>query len=1092
MSEIRAALFLAGVLVAAGSSSSAQSVVWAQRMGGAGFEATFSIAADTSGHSYVTGLFEGTATFGAFTLNAAGSQDAFVEKVDPTGTVLWAKRMGGGPGTGGYGIGLDADGNTYVAGSFTGNSTFGDFTLASAGNSDIFVAKLDPAGTVLWATRMGGTFTDDGTSIAVDASGNTYVTGYFYGAANFGAFPLTPAGGGDVFVAKLDPDGEVVWARRMGGTFGDQAFGISVDTHGNSYVTGYFQGTAAFGAHGLISAGNFDIFVEKLGPDGTVLWARRMGGTGFDIGARTAADSSGNSYVTGRFQGVGAFGAYSLTSAGSSDVFVEKLGPDGTVLWARRMGGSSADDGYRISVDAGGNSYVSGNFDGAATFGTYTLSSAGDDDVFAEKLDPNGLVRWAIRMGGASGDPAGGIFVDAGGDVYLSGAFADSATLGSFTLSSAGDEDIFVARLGSRYAALGDSYSSGEGLSPYLPGTENACHRSPQAYPYQLSFPGISLAGSSFIACTGATTDNVRPGGEGHFGGPSQLDEPYSPDPNTAVVNAATQLVTLTIGGDDMRFAWVLQKCAKNCPRVGIPAFSSCESNDCRPFGSSGPTLRQYLLQLLPGVQADVTNVYRCIRDTHAPNASVLALGYPRLFRAPPDSCGGSAGFNENEQRFLNDMALTLNASVENAASAAGVHFVDVLPDFRTHEVCSPDPWVNGVQFNPFSGTFHPNTEGQMNYARVLDRFLAASAIPPGSANLPANPPPGLPGTCAPGLTAASTARAGQNLGPTVPLVSELAVEPASSPVCESHGLYVSGQSVRLQGSGFGSLQSVAVQLGAGDGDFVASLGNVQADGGGVLDAVLALPAGAPTQGTALVEAQGLRSDGGILLLWVQIGLSTSFGSDQDGDATPDPCDDCPLTANPDQMDSDGDRIGDACDLCPNDLENDLDGDGSCADVDPCPWDFANDADSDGRCETVDNCPTAPNADQADADGDMFGDFCDCAPADPGAGAVPPGAARLVWDASRTTLSWDPLAPGVAGGQVIYDLVWGALESLPVGIGIEACGASGVVGTTTADPSPMPSSGDGFWFIVRGRNACGAGTYGSDSDGVERTSSACP
>jgi hypothetical protein len=377
----------------------AQELAWVRDMGGTGYDFGYGIAVGATGNTYVTGIFQGTATFGTFTLTAAGGAsdyDIFVEKLDSAGVVQWARRMGGASAdTPIGGVAVDAIGNAYITGTFFGTATFGDYTLTALppGYSDIFVVKLDSAGVVQWARRMGGADHDSGWGIAVDAGGNTYVTGYFKNVGNFGTFYLTAsAQSQDIFVEKLDSAGVVQWARRMGGTDIDKSFGIAVDAIGNAYVTGYFSGTATFGTFTLTAAegaSHTDIFVEKLDSAGVVQWARRMGGAGAESGDGIRVDGNGNSYVTGVFQGTATFGTFTLTAAGGAsdyDIYVEKLDSAGAVQWATRMGGTGTDGGFEIVVDTSGNAYVTGDFQNTATFGTFTLTSAGGQDIFVAKL----------------------------------------------------------------------------------------------------------------------------------------------------------------------------------------------------------------------------------------------------------------------------------------------------------------------------------------------------------------------------------------------------------------------------------------------------------------------------------------------------------------------------------------------------------------------------------------------------------------------------------------------------------------------------------------------------------------------------------
>jgi len=435
---------------------------WAKQAGGIGSDTgRGSIIVDANGNSYVTGVFTGTATFGDFTLTSSGSKDVFVVKLDADGNWQWAKQAGGIANDEGIGISVDADGNSYVTGYFQETATFGAFTLTSSGSYDVFVAKLDTDGNWQWATKAGGSGGENcrGYGITIDDAGNSYVTGYFTGTATFGAFTITSNGSYDGFVAKLDTDGNWQWAKQAGGSSYDFGISISVDANGNSYVTGTFSVTATFGAFTLISSGSYDVFVAKLDTDGNWQWAKQAGGSASDKGYGISVDANGNSYVIGGFESTTAtFGAFTLTSSGDCDVFVAKLDIDGNWQWAKQAGGSGYDYGYGISVDANSNSYVTGEFEATATFGAFTLTSSGDCDVFVAKLDIDGNWQWAKQAGGSGYDYGYCISVDANSNSYVTGSFEETATFGTTTLTSSGSSDIFVAKI---TGPIGDFNSDG-------------------------------------------------------------------------------------------------------------------------------------------------------------------------------------------------------------------------------------------------------------------------------------------------------------------------------------------------------------------------------------------------------------------------------------------------------------------------------------------------------------------------------------------------------------------------------------------------------------------------------------------------------
>jgi len=307
---------------------------------------------------------------------------------------------------------------------------------------------------------------DESRAVAVDASGNTYVTGYFAGTADFdpsvGEAGLTSAGGNDIFIAKYDASGNYLWAKRMGGTGSDIGNAIALDGLGNVYVTGSFAGTADFdpsvGTAELMSAGGGDIFIAQYDASGNYLWAKRMGGTGNDIGNAIALDGLGNVHVTGSFAGTADFDpgplAANLTGVGSNDIFIAKYDASGNYVWAKSVGSSGLDSGNGIAVDGSGNVHMTGQFTGTADFdpgaGTANLTSLGGNEAFIAKYDASGNYVWAKRVGGSSGDVSHALVLDGSGNVHVTGYFNGTADFdpgaGTASLMSVGTQDIFIAK----------------------------------------------------------------------------------------------------------------------------------------------------------------------------------------------------------------------------------------------------------------------------------------------------------------------------------------------------------------------------------------------------------------------------------------------------------------------------------------------------------------------------------------------------------------------------------------------------------------------------------------------------------------------
>ncbi len=451
-------------------------VVWAKQIGGTSSEVGYGIAVDSLGNVYTTGYFAGTVDFdpgeGVFNLTSVGNKDIFISKLDNAGNFVWAKQMRGPSYDLELSIAVDSSSYVYTTGGFTGIVDFDPgpetFILTSIGYGDVFVSKLDSAGNFVWAKQMGGPNDDVAVDIATDRLGNVYTTGYFRRTVDFDpdmaeTFNLTSIGNRDFFISKLDSDGNFVWAKRIGSsTSNDQGLGIALDISGNVITTGIFHGTADFdpgeGTSNLTSDGT-DIFVSKLDSDGNFVWAKRMGGENNDIGQAIAVDISGNVYTTGFFRGTADFdpgaGVFNLTSVGDEDIFVSKLDSAGVFVWAKRMGGTSDDQGLGIAVDNSNNVYTSGFFKATADFDpdaveTFNLTSPWKD-IFVSKLGSKGNFMWAGQMGGTSDDQGLGIAVDNSNNVYTTGFFQRTADfdpgIWMVNLASAGGSDFFVSKL---------------------------------------------------------------------------------------------------------------------------------------------------------------------------------------------------------------------------------------------------------------------------------------------------------------------------------------------------------------------------------------------------------------------------------------------------------------------------------------------------------------------------------------------------------------------------------------------------------------------------------------------------------------------
>lgn len=302
-------------------------------------------------------------------------------------------------------------------------------------------------------------------SIAVDGSGNTYLTGHFRGAVDFdpgpGTFVITNTGFDNIFICKLDAGGSLVWAVSMvSGGGNDQGFGIAVDADaaGDVYLTGRFSGIADFdpgpGTFNLNSSAG-SVFVCKLSSSGIFQWARAMGGSGEGTGI--SLDNAGNVYVAGHFRGGSEYGPFDFASVGDWDIFVCKLNSSGTFQWARQIGSSGGEQCWDLDADSLGNLYFTGRFGGAVDFdpgpGISNLSIPGASGTYVCKLNTSGIFQWARGMGGGAGSYADGssIVVSGSGGVCFTGRYNGTIDFlsgpGTSDLTSAGGDDIFVCKL---------------------------------------------------------------------------------------------------------------------------------------------------------------------------------------------------------------------------------------------------------------------------------------------------------------------------------------------------------------------------------------------------------------------------------------------------------------------------------------------------------------------------------------------------------------------------------------------------------------------------------------------------------------------
>lgn len=356
----------------------------------------------------------------------------------------------------------DAAGNIYQVGTFTGVAQFGTTSLTSRGPLSMFLAKYSTSGTLLWVRQAGdarasmGSGEAYGFNIAVDGAGRPCVTGTFSGTITFGTTVLTgTTGSTSTFVAQFDAQGQSVWARWGGGASVTASRGIAIDAAGGVYVAGYCRSAMAFGPFTGTYRGGTDLYVVKYAANGTEQWLTTAGGTGDESAVAVAVDATGRVMVGGKFSGTVTVGAYALTSAGAADGLLVQYDAAGAVVWATGMGGPGQDVVNGVAL-AGGDTWATGNFTNTAAFGSVSLTSAGASDEFVVRYSGARSVQWAQRAGGTGPDYGVGIAVTAQQIAYVSGSFSDQVTVNRQVLQSVFATDAWVIR----YSAGGGAESA--------------------------------------------------------------------------------------------------------------------------------------------------------------------------------------------------------------------------------------------------------------------------------------------------------------------------------------------------------------------------------------------------------------------------------------------------------------------------------------------------------------------------------------------------------------------------------------------------------------------------------------------------------
>ena len=399
-----------------------------------------SLAFDSAENVYVTGQFSDRSQFGNFVLTASNQLHTFLVKFEPDGDIPWAIAISKTDSENSPRVAVGPSGEVYLATTHVRDG-------ANEDNPDVELNRYDANGNPMWLPPrvITGPYGANLHDLKVDSAGNAYVSGNIERAATDSA---------DYFLAKFDPAGNRLWIVTAYGTDGDDNKSeLAIDNQGFVYIAGDFNGQTAWGTNVLTAPVYDGVFLAKLNPAGDVLWARGFSGrlTDFD------QDAEGNCFLAGDFTATLSLGTNSLTSRGSSDFFLARFDRDGTPLWVRQAGGAGWDHSPAVSLDQNGNVFMSGFFMGPMIdFGPQQLTTRGLTDLFIARYNRHGQFFWAQQFGGPdyeypatdSDFPDKDWAIDAAGHIYFSASFWGSATVGTYTFNSAGNTDVFFAKLG--------------------------------------------------------------------------------------------------------------------------------------------------------------------------------------------------------------------------------------------------------------------------------------------------------------------------------------------------------------------------------------------------------------------------------------------------------------------------------------------------------------------------------------------------------------------------------------------------------------------------------------------------------------------
>jgi hypothetical protein len=397
------------------------------------------LASGPEGQFYLAGEFLDTTQFGEKMLISSGGTDIFLAKYTPEGVPLWASKIGAADWDYVQNVITDASGNLIMAGYFYGDTQIGPDHYTSYGSQDVFIAMFGQDGSFLWSRRAGGQSADYVTGLALDAAQNLVITGYYYDSLNFSDTTLISSGSSDIFMAKINPDGDLLWTNSAGGFSSDQSRSVSCDTEDNILISGSFYYDITLGDTTLSTLNPVGVVVARYMPDGQFDRAFQLDGTYLSTENYIVADKDGGFYLTGNFSEWIHFGCHSFDAGEfDQDIYIAKYGRACENLWARQAWSASSDQVIGIDIDQDNNLYITGHYLDTIQFEQVTLPytlCCGSREIFIVKYNPSGGVLWGQQISGARASIQS-LVLNSEDKLLLSGLFTEDVTFGALILSN--------------------------------------------------------------------------------------------------------------------------------------------------------------------------------------------------------------------------------------------------------------------------------------------------------------------------------------------------------------------------------------------------------------------------------------------------------------------------------------------------------------------------------------------------------------------------------------------------------------------------------------------------------------------------------